>query len=129
MTLHLFPICLFLFIASYEMNAAGPYEIDQVEMVIDQVDWSPANNIAENKRAVAATLTILLGPFGGHRLYFGTKPIVPIIYVATLGGGFFILPLIDLGHILFTKDLSRYENTDRVFMWRDKLSSGDITPQ
>ncbi|MBL8001763.1 MAG: TM2 domain-containing protein [Flavobacteriales bacterium] len=68
------------------------------------------------ERAVAAVLAVLVGPFGAHRLYFGTKPKVPIIYGVTFGG-FGVLVLIDLGHILFTKDLTPYRDNDRVFMW------------
>ncbi len=74
----------------------------------------------ENKRLVASALTIALGPFGAHRLYLGTEPEVPVAYTLTLGGGLGILPVIDLGHILFTKDLSRYENNVHVFMWGNK---------
>jgi hypothetical protein len=65
---------------------------------------------------VAAALAVLVGPFGAHRLYFGTKPKVPVIYGVTLGG-FGVLVLIDLGHILFTQDLSPYRDNDKVFMW------------
>ena len=70
----------------------------------------------ENQRLVAAALALFLGPFGAHRLYFGTTAKVPIIYGITFGG-FGVLAVIDLGHILFTKDLSRYRDCDRVFMW------------
>ena len=71
----------------------------------------------ENTRLVATILTLTLGPFGAHRLYLGTEAIVPIFYTVTLGGGLGILPVIDLFHILLTKDLSRYYNNGRVFMW------------
>ena len=54
---------------------------------------------------------MLLGPFGAHRLYFGTTPKVAIIYGVTFGG-FGILVLLDLGHLLFTKDLKSYRNND-----------------
>ena len=70
----------------------------------------------ENERLVASGLALFLGPFGAHRLYFGTTAKVAIIYGITLGG-FGILAVIDLGHILFTRDLTRYHGSDRVFMW------------
>jgi TM2 domain-containing membrane protein YozV len=70
----------------------------------------------ENKRWVAAALAVFLGPFGAHRLYLGTTAKVPVIYGITFGG-FGVLALIDLGHLLFTKDLSRFGGSDRVFMW------------
>ena len=65
---------------------------------------------------MSSGLALLLGPFGAHRLYLGTTPKVAIIYGITFGG-FGILALIDLGHLLFTKDLDAYRNSDRVFMW------------
>lgn len=70
----------------------------------------------ENERLVASALALFLGPFGAHRLYFGTTAKVPIIYGITFGG-FGILAVLDLGHILFTRDLTRYHDCDRVFMW------------
>lgn len=73
----------------------------------------------ENKRLTAFALTLLLGPFGVHRLYLGTKPVVPVAYTLTLGGGLGIIPLIDAGMILFTKDLSKLENNPRFFLWAD----------
>jgi TM2 domain-containing membrane protein YozV len=75
----------------------------------------------ENKRWVAAALTITLGPFGVHRLYLGTHYRVPVIYSLTFGC-FFILPIIDLGVILFTKDLEKYQNNPRLIMWMGNTS-------
>lgn len=70
------------------------------------------------KEKIVSVITIVLtGPLGGHRLYLGTKPIVPIVYALTLGGGFGILPLIDLIYIITTKDIEKLENNDKIFMW------------
>jgi TM2 domain-containing membrane protein YozV len=80
----------------------------------------------EPKRLVAAALALTLGPFGVHRLYFGTDVKVPLIYGLTFGG-FGVLALIDLGEILFTKDLGPFMNSDKVFMW-GKGRSGSSTP-
>lgn len=44
---------------------------------------------------------------GRTRLYLGTDAKVPVIYGLTFGG-FGVLVLIDLGHILFTNDLHAY---------------------
>jgi len=73
--------------------------------------------LKENKRLVAAFLAVTLGMLGVHRLYLGTKPWIPLVYLLTFGGGFFILPLIDLIAILTAKDLDKYLNNPRVFMW------------
>ncbi len=69
------------------------------------------------KRFIAIALVVLTGPLGGHRLYLGTHPVVPVFYALTLGGGFVVLPIIDLISIIITKDLSKFENNDRVIMW------------
>lgn len=72
--------------------------------------------VVEDQRLVGSALALLLGPFGAHRIYLGTTPKVAIIYGLTFGG-FGVLPLIDLGHLLFTKDLGPYQHNDRVIMW------------
>lgn len=69
------------------------------------------------KRGKVIMLTILTGFLGGHRIYLGTHQRTPIIYAVTFGG-FGILPLIDLIHIIFTKDISIYENKSQIMMWR-----------
>jgi len=78
------------------------------------------------KRVIAAALDLTLGPFGVHRLYFGTAVKVPLIYGLTFGG-FGVLVVIDLAEILFTKDLGPFMNNDKVFMW-SKGESGRSTP-
>ncbi len=72
----------------------------------------------ENTRLVSSSLALLLGPFAAHRIYLGTTPKVAIIYGVTFGG-FGLLAITDLGHLLFTKDLEPYRNNDRVFMWTE----------
>jgi TM2 domain-containing membrane protein YozV len=84
---------------------------------------------SENPRLVAAALCVTLGPFGVHRMYLGTDVHVPVFYTLTLGGGMGILPLIDLGMLLFSKDLERLKNHPGVFLWTgrkkaDSLESG-----
>lgn len=68
------------------------------------------------KRGFAIALTVLLGPLGGHRLYLGTEPHVPVLYTVTLGGGF-LLPLIDLVHLIVADDMESFLNDRKVFMW------------
>lgn len=79
----------------------------------------------ENARLISSTLAVLLGPFGAHRLYLGTTTKVAVVYGVTFGG-FGLLALLDLGHLLFTKDLEPYRNNDRVFMWGK--TPGEPTP-
>jgi hypothetical protein len=76
-----------------------------------------AEDVVGKDKATTVVLTLLTGPLGGHRIFLGTKPIVPIVYACTLGGGLGVLFFIDLVVICFSKDISRFENNDRIFMW------------
>lgn len=71
----------------------------------------------KHKKGITLALAVALGPLGGHRLYLQTRPLVPIVYAVTLGGGLGILPLIDFIAIAVSKDLSKYEDNDRIIMW------------
>ena len=64
-----------------------------------------------------------LPPFGFiamHRMYLGTANAVPMFYIATLGGGIYTLPFIDLVLIILTKDINTYAHDRRLFMWTHK---------
>lgn len=75
----------------------------------------------ENVKLVAAILAFPFpfGMIGLHRIYLGTKPWVPIVYLCTLGGCFGVLPFIDFVVILLQDEegLKQYQNNDKVFMW------------
>jgi hypothetical protein len=129
-------IILLLLLASTKSFAVDT-TYNEIIVVVDDAEQSidntlPPNTIihklrikfrekGENKRWVAAALTLTLGPFGVHRLYLGTHYRVPVIYSLTFGC-FFILPIIDLGVILFTKDLEKYQNNPRLIMWMGNSS-------
>lgn len=74
---------------------------------------------AKNKKAVAAALAFPFpfGMVGLHRIYLGTAPYVPVVYIGTVGGGFGILPFIDFCVILLDKDITRYHENKKIFMW------------
>jgi TM2 domain-containing membrane protein YozV len=109
-------------------RAAGPFKADAGTVL--RIEWTVNEGDGEEdfhpSRALAVGLAVALGPFGAHRLYFGTTPKVPVLYALTFGG-FGILVLIDIGHILFTKDLTGYLENDRVLMWA-KPQSEKATP-
>lgn len=73
------------------------------------------------KRTIASALAFPLpfGLLGIHRIYLGTKPYIPLIYVGTLGGCAGILPLIDFVNLVSHKDISNYQANPRIFMWVD----------
>jgi TM2 domain-containing membrane protein YozV len=76
----------------------------------------------KQKRTRKLTAALLAFPFpfgivGLHRIYLGTEPYVPVAYIASLGGIFGVLPLIDFFVILFDKDFDQYNNNGKVLMW------------
>ena len=124
-------LVLLLTMRIFTAQASGPFQplpvVDRA--VLDSLmgeGWVQGATVAgENTRLISSSLAVLLGPFGAHRLYLGTTPKVAVIYGITFGG-FGVLAVVDLGHLLFTKDLDRYRNSDRVFMWsREKA---EVTP-
>lgn len=72
-----------------------------------------------NKKITAAILAFPFpfGIVGLHRIYLGTAPYVPVVYIASLGGAFGILPFIDFCVIALDKDIKRYQENKKVFMW------------
>ena len=74
-------------------------------------------SIKENKKLMAAAINLTLGMLGAHRLYLGTKPHVPVFYLLTFGGVFFILPIIDFFVLTFSKDITPYQNNTKIIMW------------
>ena len=116
-------LILSLITVGSSVRASGPYramnavELNLLDSLTEQYDLSIEDGPKEeNARLISSSLAVLLGPFGAHRLYLGTTTKVAIIYGITFGG-FGILATIDLFHLLFTKDLDAYRNSDKVFMW------------
>ena len=75
-----------------------------------------SKNNQENPRLVAIALDITLGLLGMHRLYLGTDLKIPVAYTLTLGGGG-VLWIVDLGLLIFSKDISKFYDNPRMFMW------------
>jgi TM2 domain-containing membrane protein YozV len=73
------------------------------------------------KKITAAILAFPLpfGIVGLHRIYLGCAPYVPVVYIASLGGAFGLLPLIDFCVILRDKTTEEFNNNKKVFMWVD----------
>ena len=86
--------------------------LNDEEYGIGQID-------STSKRMGAALIAIPLGMLGMHRIYLGTKPIVPIFYILTFGGGFGILPFIDFVVLIMADDVKPYLNNPRIFMWNN----------
>jgi hypothetical protein len=119
-------LLLFLFVLATSISFATAevsFTQREVEIVLElqptlnETEFdSVETRVVKFKRGKAIVFTLLTGLLGGHRVYFGTHHRTPILYSITFGG-LGILPLIDLVHIIFTKDLSRYEHKSQVIMW------------
>jgi hypothetical protein len=105
--------CLFSFFS--KANFAVPIQL-QDSIVVDTLQTTKDLPKRKHVRAKAIIFTVLTGPLGGHRVYLGTRPGAPIIYAVTLGG-FGILPVIDLVHLIFKKDISTFEQNQKIIMW------------
>jgi TM2 domain-containing membrane protein YozV len=99
-----------------------PRQLDENIVIIDTKDTSQPSPIIKHpkKKWIAALLAFPLpfGVVGLHRIYLGTQPHIPLVYVGTVGGVFGLLPLADFIAILNTKedDLQNF-NTGKVFFW------------
>ena len=75
----------------------------------------------QRKKVIASALAFPLpcGFLGLHRVYLGTKPYIPVIYVGTIGGCVGLLPLIDFFNLVCNRDISRFQANPHIFMWVD----------
>ncbi|HEU4716414.1 MAG TPA: TM2 domain-containing protein [Bacteroidia bacterium] len=75
---------------------------------------------AANDRFIAAVLAfpVPFGILGLHRIYLGTAPYVPVVYIVT-AGGFGLLPLLDFIAIVSASDeeFESFHGNPNVFMW------------
>jgi TM2 domain-containing membrane protein YozV len=109
------------------LNTFKQLVINESELATQEVKLPSAKKIkliallqsatVENKKVTAAILTLTLGMLGVHRIYLGTAPYIPAVYLFTFGGGFFVLPIIDLVMILTTNDIAKFENNNKILMW------------
>jgi TM2 domain-containing membrane protein YozV len=73
------------------------------------------------EKLIAAILAfpVPFGFTGMHRIYLGSGPWVPVVYLCTGGGGFGLLPLIDFIFILKSdrEEFEKYLSNPKLFMW------------
>lgn len=119
-------ITLFLFAQRGASNNID-LTIEQFQLVVELQNDSLQTNTTNQERVVkkvkfkrgkAIIFTVLTGFLGGHRIYLGTHQRTPIIYSITLGG-LGILPMVDLLNLIFTKDISKFENKTQIIMWAE----------
>ncbi|MFI5150783.1 MAG: hypothetical protein ACHQRM_13690 [Bacteroidia bacterium] len=78
-----------------------------------------SHTFTDHKRFIAACLAFPLptGFLGAHRIFLGTSNFIPVAYVGTLGGCLGVVPMIDFFVIVFSRDLEKYTDNPRMFMW------------
>jgi len=98
-----------------------PRDSIAVMIVDDSIRQTQAGADNDKKRVIAALLAfpVPFGMLGLHRIYLGTDPWVPVVYIITFGGGAGVLPLIDFFEIVFSSDeqFKSYEHNPKIFMW------------
>jgi TM2 domain-containing membrane protein YozV len=132
MSLFLFAVktgnaCACLADTSHKKTLSAPGKIvqQQKKQQADTVTTINGKKIAFHKkhRFIAAVLALPFpfGIFGLHRIYMHTSAVVPVVYIATLGGGLGILPFIDFVLILLNKDIhTNYTSNKHLFMWEKR---------
>ena len=85
-----------------------------------QVSAMADSTIHRKHKLIAAVLAFPLGVFGLHRIYLGSAKATPLIYIATFGGLFGVLPFIDFVLIVLCKDINIYADNPHTFMWSKK---------
>lgn len=94
---------------------------DSADIPFLVVNSTTASDSLRKERLIAGLLAFPLpfGILGLHRIYLGTKPYIPFVYVATIGGCLGILPLIDFISILTSdkEKIKRFRRNPKVFMW------------
>ena len=99
-----------------EQDAQGVWVLSPA---LERIDQGDSLNHKDNARLVAIALNVSLGMLGVHRLYLGTDVKVPIVYTLTFGGGG-VLWLVDLGFLVFSKDIQPFLNNKHLFMFSRK---------
>ncbi len=119
---NLLKIWLILFFVSlplWQIKAATVIEYIHGDTIqTNQITPVKISSLKSSKphKITAIIFALLTGPLGGHRIYLGTSTQVPLIYTVTLGG-FGTLVVADIIAIVVSKDLSEFQNNDKIFMW------------
>ena len=96
--------------------------VDGDTLTVSQSPFSSSLKAEDDQKKKKLVCALFAFPFpfgfvGAHRVMLGTKPWIPVVYVATFGGCFGVLPLIDFCVITFSKNAEQYENNPKLFMW------------
>lgn len=102
-------------------DSLGVVSISNIQILDTVRKDSTDHKKYKSKKLIAAILSfpVPFGLLGLHRVFLGTRPYIPFVYIGTLGGCFLILPILDFAAILSANEESfkNFEDNPRVFMW------------
>jgi TM2 domain-containing membrane protein YozV len=120
-------LLIFLAIIPYEANCKHSNRViighRYIKQEITAKNFFISSDTTHHRKhkLIAALLAFpIIGVLGLHRAYLGTSPAVPMLYIATIGGVFGILPFTDFVLILLCKDVNAYAHNPKIFMWNKK---------
>ena len=125
-TIGLILTLLTLQICSAEETHSGYYNFENTiddtlkrEAIITDDTLTQEEFRKEKFIAAALAFPVPFGFTGMHRIYLGSGPWVPVVYLCTGGGGFGLLPLIDFIFILKAdrEEFEKYLANPKLFMW------------
>lgn len=127
---HIVAAVLFIFslqqgaFARTRSHANREYAVHSGQIISHPITFAIATDsgLHHKHRLIAALLAFPLpgGILGLHRIYLGTHALVPLVYIATFGGIFGVVPFVDFVLILVCKDVNTYSQTSTLFMWSRK---------
>ncbi|HWY98310.1 MAG TPA: TM2 domain-containing protein [Bacteroidia bacterium] len=120
-------LALFCFTASFKTEARSITDSNPGKAIFFKQSSAKAISSADTVKTKKSKLIAALlafpfpcGVIGLHRAYLHSAGGMPLVYVATIGGGFGILPFIDFVLIVLNKDVNHYAYNTRLFMWTRK---------
>jgi TM2 domain-containing membrane protein YozV len=106
--------------AVFASSEAVPVSLDYVNEISSSIPSNEAKVSGSANAWAAFALCTFLGQLGIHRFYLGTATFTGIGYILTCGGIFGLVPFVDWIVLLvgaISKDISKYEDNTKFFMW------------
>jgi len=100
-----------------QLDSIGEVELILLDSI--QSQFTEGDSIKKRNKFIAAILAFPypFGMFGLHRMYLGVNPIIPILYIVTIGGLVGIVPFIDMMVLLLSKDTKPFRKNSKILMW------------
>lgn len=123
-------ICVILALLVLQICTAGETRLicncnNAIDDTLKRAPAASADTLTQEEfrkeKFIAAVLSfpVPFGFTGMHRIYLGSDPWVPVVYLCTGGGGLGLLPLVDFIFILKSdrEEFEKYLANPKLFMW------------